>query len=225
MANPKYDSISKVLKAEFDKIESAKVKALNNFMLTHPSSLANLFLPEAFPIDHNMKTYLILDTTLYAKYPDNFYVNNLHSQILSARKTLIGSLAPDFTLPDTSGNNVTLSSLKGKIVLIDFWASWCQPCMHEMPNVIKLYTDFHSKGLEIIGVSLDKSRPAWTNAIKTKNLNWIQVSDVKFWQSLVVPLYNVSAIPYTVLIDKDGKIIEKNLRGEDLYNKVKEILK
>jgi len=91
--------------------------------------------------------------------------------------------------------------------------------------VIKLYTDFHSKGLEIIGVSLDKSRPAWTNAIKTKNLNWIQVSDVKFWQSLVVPLYNVSAIPYTVLIDKDGKIIEKNLRGEDLYNKVKEILK
>jgi peroxiredoxin len=225
MADPKFDSITKVFKSEFDKIENAKIKSLQNFMLTHTTSLANLFLPEAFPIDNNIHSYIMLDTALFAKYPDNFYVNNLHSQIAAARKTIIGSLAPDFTLPDTSGLNVTLSSLRGKIVLIDFWASWCGPCMKEMPNVIKLYADFRSKGFEIMGVSLDKSRPSWLNAIKTKNLSWIQVSDVKYWQSMVVPLYNVSAIPYTVLIDKDGKIIAKNLRGEELYNKVKELLK
>jgi peroxiredoxin len=224
MADPKYDSISKALKGEFDKIENAKVRSLKNFMLTHNTSLANLFLPEAFPIDNNINTYLILDTTLYAKYPDNFYVNNLHVQIAAARKTIIGSLAPDFTLPDTSGNNVSLSSLRGKIVLIDFWASWCQPCMKEMPNVKKMYADFHSKGLEIMGVSLDKSRSGWINAIKNHNLSWIHVSDVKYWQSMVVPLYNISGIPYTVLIDKDGKIIAKSLRGEELYNKVKELL-
>jgi peroxiredoxin len=224
-SDPKYDSISKVLKAEFDKIDYAKIKYLENFMLKHTSSLANLFLPDAFPIDNNIKTYLIMDTTLYAKYPDNLFVKNLHLQIASSRKTLIGSLAPDFTLPDTSGVNVTLSSLKGKYVLIDFWASWCGPCMKEMPNVIKLYNDFHPKGLEIMGVSLDKSRDAWLGAIRSKNLTWKMVSDVKFWQSLVVPLYNVTAIPYTVLLDKEGRIIAKNLRGDDLYNKVAGLLK
>jgi peroxiredoxin len=225
MADPKFDSISKILKTEFDKIENVKTKALQSFMMTHTTSLANLFLQEAFPVDNNINSYMMIDTALYAKYPDNFYVNNLHSQIAASKKTIIGSLAPDFTMPDTSGVNVKLSSLRGKIVLIDFWASWCGPCMKEMPNVIKLYADFRSKGLEIMGVSLDKSRSSWLNAIKTKNLSWIHVSDVKYWQSLVVPLYNVSAIPYTVLIDKDGKIIAKNLRGEDLYNKVKELLK
>jgi peroxiredoxin len=225
MASPKRDSLMKLYSAEYDKIESAKTNALSGFMLSHTTSLANLFLPEAFPIDANINTYLKLDTALFAKYPDNFYVNNLHNQIVAAKKTRIGSLAPDFTLPDTSGVNFTLSSLKGKYVLIDFWAAWCGPCMKEMPNVIKLYNDFHSKGLEIMGVSLDKTRAAWLGAIKAKNLSWIQVSDVKFWQSLVVPLYNISAIPYTVLIDKEGKIIAKNLRGEDLYKKVESLLK
>jgi alkyl hydroperoxide reductase subunit AhpC len=97
--------------------------------------------------------------------------------------------------------------------------------MKEMPNVIKLYNDFHPKGLEIMGVSLDKARDAWLGAIRNKKLPWIMVSDVKFWQSIVVPLYNVSAIPYTVLLDKEGRIIAKNLRGEDLYKKVESLLK
>ncbi len=225
MADPKHDSLMKVYADAYEKIEMARSKALSGFMLSHSTSLANLFLPEAFPIDANIETYLKLDTALYAKYPNNFYVNNLHMQIVAAKKSRVGSLAPDFTLPDTSGVNFTLSSLKGKYVLIDFWAAWCNPCMKEMPNVIKLYNDFHGKGLEVVGVSLDKTRAAWLGAIKAKNLSWIQVSDVKFWQSLVVPLYNVSAIPYTVLLDKEGRIIAKNLRGEELYKKVESLLK
>ena len=134
-------------------------------------------------------------------------------------------VAPDFTLPDTNGVNMSLSSLKGKYVLIDFWAAWCGPCMREMPNVKKLYADFKDKGFEILGVSLDKTKPAWTNAIKNNNLTWKHVSDIKFWQSIVVPMYNISGIPYTVLLDKEGKIVAKNLRGEELYKKVESLLK
>jgi peroxiredoxin len=224
LADSKRDSLMKLFQASFYKVNLSKKVALTNFMVNNTTSLANLFLLDAFPIDDNMDAYLKLDAGLYKAYPDNIYVGNLHNQIVAAQKTQIGSLAPDFTLPDTSGVNFTLSSLKGKYVLVDFWASWCGPCMKEMPNVIKLYSDFHKKGLEIVGVSLDKSRPSWLNAIKTKDLAWIMVSDVKYWQSMVVPLYNVSAIPYTVLLDKEGKIIAKNLRGDDLYRKVQTLL-
>jgi len=224
LADSKRDSLMKIYQAAFDQLNLAKKTALTNFMVNNTTSLANLFLPDALPIDDNLDAYMKLDAGLSKAYPDNFYVTNLHNQIAAAQKTQVGSMAPDFTLPDTNGINFTLSSLKGKYVLVDFWASWCGPCMKEMPNVVKLYGDFHPKGLEIVGVSLDKARPSWLNAIKTKNLSWIMVSDVKFWQSLVVPLYNVSAIPYTVLLDKEGKIIAKNLRGDDLYRKVQTLM-
>lgn len=225
MNTPNKDSLMKVYTAAYENIELAKKNALASFMLKNTKSLANLFLPDALPIDDNISSYIKLDTALHAAYPQNLYVNNLHSQIVAAKKTIIGSVAPDFTLPDTSGVNHSLSSLRGKYVLVDFWAGWCGPCMKEMPNVKKLYADFKNKGFEIMGVSLDKTRSSWTKAISTNNLSWIQVSDVKFWQSLVVPLYNVSAIPYTVLLDKEGKIIAKNLRGEALYKKVESLLK
>jgi peroxiredoxin len=196
-----------------------------SFMKQHPTSLSNLFLQEYLPLDENIKTYISLDSTLYKAHPENFFVQNFHKQIQSASMCQIGSPAPDFTLADTSNRNFTFSSLKGKLVLIDFWASWCNPCMGEMPNVKKMYDDFHSKGLEIVGVSLDKSREGWLKAIRIKNLNWIQVSDLKFWQTPMTSLYNFNAIPFTVLVGPDGKIIAKNLRGEELYKKVAELLK
>ena len=220
MANPKYDSLTKQYQQSYDQINLLKKQQLTNFMLSNSTSLANLFLPEAFPVDENLETYQKMDSDLFKTYPNNFHVNNLHNQIIAAKKSMIGSEAPDFTLPDTSGVNITLSSLRGKYVLIDFWAGWCGPCMKEMPNVKKLYADFKNKGFEILGVSLDKTRASWTNAIKNNHLSWKQVSDIKFWQSIVVPLYGIKAIPYTVLLDKEGKIIAKNLRGEELYRKV-----
>lgn len=136
----------------------------------------------------------------------------------------VGSDMPDFELPDKSGKEFKLSSLRGKYVLIDFWASWCGPCMREMPNVVKLYKECKGKNFEIVGVSLDQKRDAWLNAVEKNKMNWIQVSDLKAWGTLPVKLCNISAIPYTILIDPEGKVIALELRGEELITKVKEVL-
>jgi len=223
-ANPKFDSISKAFRAESEKIKTSQDNTLKAYIQKNPESLAILFLPEVLPLDNHIDTYLLADAALMAKYPDNVYVQNLHMQISDSKKTAIGTAAPDFSLPDTTGKTITLSSFKGKYVLIDFWAAWCGPCRREMPNMLRLYNDFKDKNFIILGVSLDKTRANWVGAIKSDKLPWPQVSDLKFWQSEVAGLYNVKAIPYTVLLDKEGKIVAKNLRGEELYQKVADLL-
>lgn len=134
-----------------------------------------------------------------------------------------GAEAPDFRLPDPNGKMVALSDLRGKVVLVDFWASWCGPCRMENPNVVKMYAKYKDKGFEILGVSLDKEKGAWLQAIQQDGLTWKHVSDLKYWQSEAARLYNVTGIPMTFLIGKDGKILAKNLRGPALENKLKEL--
>jgi len=144
-----------------------------------------------------------------------------------APKELIhaGMVAPELSFPSPSGENIALSSLKGKVVLIDFWASWCKPCRMENPNVVKLYNQYKDKGFTIYSVSLDKQKDRWVNAIQQDGLAWPNhVSDLKGWQSAASAKYGVNGIPYTVLIDKDGKVIATRLRGEQLAQKLKEIL-
>ncbi|MBC7536648.1 MAG: TlpA family protein disulfide reductase [Ferruginibacter sp.] len=137
----------------------------------------------------------------------------------------IGTIAPDFTMNDTQDKPFSLSELKGKYVLVDFWASWCGPCRGENPNVVAAYTKYKNKNFTILGVSLDEDKQKWLNAIKNDKLEWKQVSDLKQWSSAAVALYGFEGIPYNVLIDPSGKIIATELRGEALEIKLGEVLK
>lgn len=134
-----------------------------------------------------------------------------------------GAPAPEISLNTPEGNVLKLSDLKGKYVLVDFWASWCKPCRRENPNVVKAYNKYKDKGFEILGVSLDRDRARWLQAIQADGLTWKHVSDLKYFQCEAAVDYGVSAIPFTVLVDKEGKIIAQNLRGPSLERKLEEL--
>ena len=147
------------------------------------------------------------------------------AQIAKLESTAIGQIAPNFTITTPEGESISLYDIKGKVKLIDFWASWCGPCRGENPHVVEIYKEYHPKGLEIFGVSLDNNKEAWVKAIADDGLVWKHGSDLKGWQSAPAQLYSVSGIPHTVLLDENNKIIAKNLRGDELKQKIAEILK
>jgi len=147
----------------------------------------------------------------------------LQQQLAGMRSFIIGGDAPDFGQATPDGKLLKLSDLRGKVVLIDFWASWCGPCRRENPNVVKLYNAYKDKGFEILGVSLDRDRQRWLEAIAQDELTWPHVSDLQQWSNSAAQLYGVNSIPHTVLVDRQGKIIARNLRGDALAQKLAEI--
>jgi peroxiredoxin len=155
----------------------------------------------------------------------NTYSGKMYATRLASIVTVeVGDIAPAIFCKNPKGEEVSLASFNGKYVLLDFWASWCGPCRRENPTVVQAYKDFHSDKFEILGVSLDNSREAWEKAIEKDGLTWPQVSDLAGWQSEIAAKYAVRSIPANFLIDPQGKIIAKNLRGEELAKKLKEIL-
>jgi len=196
-----------------------------NFIREHPkSAVSPLVALMQFAQEmtaHDIDTLVaFLDPSVRA----SVYVAELKKLADKMRITDVGGMAPDFTLNTPEGTPLSLSSLRGKIVLVDFWASWCVPCRKENPNVVMVYNQFKDKGFDILGVSLDREKGAWEKAIADDKLTWHHVSDLKYWQSEAAVKYGIQSIPSTLLLDKDGKIIAKNLRGEELAKKLAQLL-
>lgn len=162
-----------------------------------------------------------------AMYDQDERIVQIKANVKQMKATAVGQKFTDFEMQTPEGEKVKLSDYvgKGKVVLVDFWASWCGPCRREMPNLVDLYAKYKNKNFEIVGVSLDQSGEAWKNAIKQLNISWPQMSDLKYWDCEGAKLYAVSSIPHTVLIDKDGTILARGLAGEALQEKLAEVIK
>jgi thiol-disulfide isomerase/thioredoxin len=158
------------------------------------------------------------------KYPHYELTRQLVSKVEVTKRIAIGAIAPSFKSKDTEGNIVALESYRGKLTLVDFWASWCGPCRQESPTLVRLYNAYHNKGFEILSVSIDASEEKWKNAIKKDGYTWTNVSDLESYGGATPALYAVTAIPNSFLLDEDGKIIGKNLRGKILERKLKELM-
>ncbi len=212
----RYDA--NILKIDFEKY-------LKNYLRTVDNSLAVIITSDYLNIDNNISFW---DSTL-TKYRDNFsynsYFKSFEKKVNKIKSVSFGSVAPELILSDTTGKDIALSSLRGKYVLLDFWAGWCGPCRMENPNILKNYLKYKDKGFEIYQVSLDRSRSDWVNAIKKDNLIWYNVSDLKYFQSEAATIYNIDRIPKGFLLDPNGVIIAKDneLRGNRLGKKLNEI--
>jgi thiol-disulfide isomerase/thioredoxin len=216
------DSLDKI----YESLDNEFKQLITEYVKSHPGSTVSAFLvygnfnynPRVSQLD---SLYHMLDTTVRAGYYGKLIVSTLATE----RLTGIGNAAPVFASDDVNGKEVSLSTTKGNYVLLDFWASWCGPCRRENPNVVKAFHKFHGKGFDIFGVSLDDDKSKWIAAIKKDGLDWTQVSDLKGWKADVVSLYGIKGIPMNYLLDKNGIIVAKGLRGDELDSKLAELLK
>jgi len=199
------------------------VRTIDSLVTNYPDCHATALIINNFVIkDRDLAEVEKMYEGLTPRIKNAYLGRKLKTSIDNIKKTSIGSVAPDFTLQAPDGKDVSLSDYRGKIVLLDFWASWCGPCLREVPNVKKVYDKFHDKGFEILSVSLDDKKDNWVNAIEKNDLNWGHVSSLKGWSCPVAKLYNVSGVPAMLLLDKEGKIVATKLRGDLLMEKVAE---
>jgi peroxiredoxin len=215
------DSLDKVFMA----LDLEQKQLVMDYAKSHPASILSAFLIfDHFSYNARLgqldSLYSGLDTGVRSSY----FGKQLQNIIDKMKLTAIGNRAPEFSNPDASGKPISLSSFRGKYVLLDFWASWCGPCRLENPNIVKAYQQFHHKGFEIFGVSLDDTKSDWLQAIRKDGLDWTQVSDLKGWQAEAADLYGVKAIPMNFLLDKNGVIVAKGLRGDELEGRLSELL-
>lgn len=209
---------------EQQKLNQEQQLYVRDFITKNPGSFVSLAAIQALDPENDMDLFLKVEQGLKEKYPDSELYLTYAQKVKELKQVNIGSEAPEIELNTPEGSTLALSSLRGKVVLIDFWASWCRPCRSENPNVVRMYNKYKDKGFDIYSVSLDNNKDRWVNAIEADGLTWNHVSDLRGWQSVVVPMYKVKGIPKTYLIDAEGKIIGKDLRGASLERKLEEVL-
>ena len=194
-------------------------------LVENTPSLAVINLLQQNILDKDMyySTYVQVAEKLKKEWPDYSQADNFVSYVDKMKLLAVGQPAPEISLPNPEGKIVPLSSMKGKYVLVDFWAKWCGPCRQENPNVVNAFQKYKDKGFTVYGVSLDRNREEWLQAIQQDKLTWTHVSDLKYWQSEAAKTYNITGIPFSLLLDPNGVIIAKNLRGAALHQKLEEI--
>jgi peroxiredoxin len=217
----------KLAEQKIDAIDSIKTQMQKQWIRKHTTSPVSAYILEYMRFSVNFDTLEVLYNYLTATAKNNYPAKNLKHAIEVNKLTGIGKTALDFTQPDTLGKPVSLKDFRGKYVLLDFWASWCGPCREENPNVVAAFNKYKDKNFTILSVSLDQptGKEKWLNAIHKDGLTWTHVSDLKFWSNAVAKEYDIEGIPANFLIDPNGVIIAKNLRGDDLNNKLAEVLK
>ena len=213
------------IQSEFDFKKNQFELSLKDYLSSVKSSLAVLVTADYLDIEENLIFWETIYNNYTEEFKDNSYFKNFESKLIKIKSISIGSIAPDIILNDTSGVPTSLASLRGKYILLDFWAAWCRPCREENPNIIENYTNYKSYGFDVYQVSLDRTKEDWIRGIKQDKLPWINVSDLKYYQSEAAELYNVDRIPSAFLLDPQGKIIAKHidLRGPNLSRKLAEI--
>jgi peroxiredoxin len=231
------DSVLIALNTRGQSLLASLKSYVTQFIKSSPGPITSVWALGTYAQIFSMDDYQALLNGIVEKFPDHkgiAAIKEMNDRQLAlakkksdqARETnWVGKQAPELSLPDINGNQVKLSSYKGKYVLVDFWASWCLPCRRENPNVVEAYNKYKNRNFTIVGVSLDKEKEDWVNAVQKDKLSWTQVSDLQEWNSIAVSTYGFSGIPFNVLIDPDGKIIGQALRGSDLDTKLAEVLK